>query len=135
LGNRHIDPSVKADYLDWLLVPPGQRDPLTKKEFCELHGVSHNTLLYWEKSEEFQVKLLQFKRNMAAAHYPDLIGNLIELAHNAPPAVRVQATRLLLDHIDVGKAVAEETEDIPKDAREKITAALREAGYKVVGSE
>lgn len=131
MGNRHIDPSIKEAYLEWLLVPPGQRTPSSKKDFSEMHDISHNTLLYWEKSEQFQQRLMEVKRAMSSAWYADILGGLFELSQNGPPAQRVAASKLLLDHL--APSAVEQSEDevkLSEETTERITAILKEAGFK-----
>ena len=42
------------NYLEWLLTPEDSREPATKKDYAEKHGVHYNTLLSWEKKKSFQ---------------------------------------------------------------------------------
>jgi len=44
----------QESYLAWLLTPEDSRNPSSKKEYAELHGMHYNTLLSWEKKKPFQ---------------------------------------------------------------------------------
>lgn len=43
----------QEEYLEWLLTPKEGRNPKTKKDWAEQHGVHFNTLGQWEKKKEF----------------------------------------------------------------------------------
>ena len=131
MARKFVDPLVKEEYLEWLLVPPGQRIPPTKTAFAAEHDIAHNTLLYWERSDEFQNKLIGFKRKMASAWYADILGGLYELSQNGPPAQRVAASKLLLDHLNVHPN-EDEVEEMSDEAKAAIRLVLVEQGYTVV---
>lgn len=131
-GRRNIDDSIKQAYLEWLLTPPGFRDPETKKAMAERLGVTHVTLNNWEKNEEFQNELLKLKKAMAPSWYAEILAGLKELALHGPAAQRVSASKLLLDHLYVD-APEKEDDSLDEDTRLAIRAALKEGGYQVSG--
>ena len=131
---RAINPEIKRQYLEWIMVPPGLREPKTKKELAELLGVSDRSFYNWEASEEFQAELRSIKLKMGARWYADLLGGLYDLAVNGPAPQRVAATKLLLDHLDVSPN--EETkEDLAEDVKLAIKKALEEDGWQVVAHD
>jgi hypothetical protein len=45
---------TQEQYLEWLLQPVDSRNPKTKKEWAEQHGIHYNTVGQWEKNKNFQ---------------------------------------------------------------------------------
>jgi DNA-binding XRE family transcriptional regulator len=130
-GNRHIDPSVREEYLQWLLTPPTEREPAQKREMAEHLGVSEPTLFRWEKSEEFQEALRNVKQQWGAAFQVDILSRLIDIIHSGTDTAAIQAAKVLLPHIDAGpKETAED--ELSEAHLAAIRKALEEEGYEVI---
>lgn len=128
---KHIPTEVREAYLDWLMTPPGQRDPDTKKGFAEAHDISENTLQYWEKSDEFQQRILSLKTEWGAKYYPDILGRLIKIVQDGSDNAAVQASKVLLGHLKI-QTEDEKTPEMESAKIEAIRKALEDQGYKLV---
>lgn len=129
MAYKKIDPEIREKYLEWMMTPPLEREPDTKKGFAELWDVSENTLQYWEKSEEFQQRLLTLKKEWGAKYYPDILGRLINIIQEGSDNAAVQASKVLLGHLQIKT----EDEKIAEQDNEKIALMrqwLEEQGYK-----
>lgn len=130
-GNRYIAPETKVAYLEWLMTPPGEREPTAKTAMAEELGVSFKTLYNWESEPEFQEKLRGLKLQWGSRWYPDILAKLMDTVLNGPPAQSVSAAKVLLAHIDIKDESKKETE-YSSDALEKISKALQDAGYDIL---
>jgi len=133
MGNRWIDPKVKTTYLEWLMTPPGEREPATKGAISELLGVSARTLYNWESEPAFQEKLRTIKLEWGSRWYPDIMAKLMDTVMNGPPAQSNGAAKILLSHIDIADAKGDDLE-FSTEALEAISAALKKEGYNVIES-
>jgi hypothetical protein len=130
-GKRYIDPAIKAKYLEWLMTPPGDREPRAKTAMAEELGVSFKTLYNWESEPLFQEKLRTLKLEWGNRWYPDILAKLYDTVLNGPPAQSVAAAKVLLAHINIMDETKDTTE-YSSEALEKISAALKDAGYDVI---
>jgi len=134
-GNRYIDPSVKTEYLEWLMTPPGDRQPPTKEAEAEHLGVSYRTLYNWEKEPHFQEKLRSLKLEWGSRWYPDILARLMDVVLNGPPAQSVGAAKVLLSHIEIKDEKAGDLPEMEKELLAKMTAILKELDYEVIGEQ
>lgn len=132
---KGINPEIKEQYLDWLKVPPGLREPRTKKDIAEQLGVTHRTLLNWEQSDEFKAELLKFRKGLAANMYADLIGAAYEIAMEGPVQQRVSAIKLLLDHMEFQDEDKEKKNVLPEETAAAIEEILKAKGFQVIGRD
>lgn len=132
-GNRYIDPKLKVAYLEWLMTPPGNREPTTKLAMAEELGISFKTLYNWESEPEFQEKLRGLKLQWGSRWYPDILAKLMDIVLNGPPAQSVAAAKVLLAHIDIKDESKKEIE-YSSEALEALTKALEKEGYDVISS-
>lgn len=127
MAHRLLDPSIRGTYLDWLLRPPGMREPSTKTAFAAAHDVSLRTLHNWERDTEFQDALAQLRREWGTAFHGDILERLMRVVSEGKDSDAIAAARVLLGHLDLGvkdeKAVA-----VDKRA---IAVALSELGFDV----
>jgi hypothetical protein len=130
-GNRYIDPKKKQEYLDWLMMPPGQREPATKIAMAEHLGVSDRTLYYWESEPEFQEKMRSLKLEWGNRWYPDILNRLMDVVQNGPPAQSVAAAKVLLQHIDV-KDASKDSPEMEREVIKRMAAVVKELGYDVL---
>jgi DNA-binding XRE family transcriptional regulator len=129
-GNRTIPDEVKQAYLEWLLTPPGEREPATKAEMAEHLNVAVSTLWRWEKEPEFQEELRHLKTKWGVAFHADILGRLIKIIAEGTDTAAIQAAKVLLPHIDTGPRVSKE-DDINYEELLAIKQALTAQGYAV----
>ncbi len=129
-GFRNVDPSVKEDYLDWLMSPPAERVPPTKNEVAVLLGVGTSTLYSWEKSAEFQEQLRQLKSKWGVRFHGEILGRLMDIVATGTDTSAIQAAKVLLPHIDTGPREVKE-DDLTEAHLVAIRAALKSEGYEV----
>ena len=130
-GNRVIDGSVKAEYLEWLLTPPAERDPSTKTEMSERLGVAISTLWRWEQEPDFQEEMRQLKTKWGVRFHGDILARLMDIVTNGTDTSAIQASKVLLPHIDTGPRAVSEG-DITNEQVELIRKKLDEADYTLV---
>jgi hypothetical protein len=131
MANRWIDPALKLEYLEWIMTPPGQREPTTKEAMADHLGVTARTLYNWESESAFQEKLRGLKLEWGSRWYPDILNKLFDQVMNGPPAQSNGAAKILLAHIDVGDAKKDQIE-FTNDMIEAISAALKAEGLDVI---
>lgn len=132
---RNIDPDIKKEYLNWLLTPPGQREPSTKKEFAEQYEIERKTLYNWEDEPEFQEEMRSIKVKWGNRWHADLLAELYRIALGSDSDNhRINAIRTLLSHLDVPEndKVSDEVHD---EAARKIMEFLNEKGFKTIESK
>lgn len=133
-GRRWVDPKKKAEYLEWLMLPPGEREPATKQDMATHLGVSYRTLYNWEAEPEFQEKLRSLKIEWGNRWYPDILNRLMEIVLDGPPAQSVQASKVLLGHIDI-KTDKDSDIEFEEELMKRMREVARELGYEVMDSE
>ena len=131
MANRYIDPSIKLEYLEWIMTPPGQREPPTKEAMADHLGVSGRTLYNWESESAFQEKLRGLKLEWGSRWYPDILNKLMDTVMNGPPAQSNGAAKILLAHIDIGDEKKDQIE-FTNEMIESISAALKKQGLDVI---
>ena len=131
-GKRWIDPALKVEYLEWLMQPPGEREPSSKTDMAEQLGVSLRTLYNWEAEPEFQEKLRSLKIEWGNRWYPDILNRLMEIGLHGPPAQSVQALKVLLGHIDVKEIKADNDVIINEELAKRLKKLAEELGYEVL---
>lgn len=127
-GNRHIDNQVKKDYLEWLMTPPTEREPATKTEVAEQLGVAISTLWRWEQEPEFQEELRQLRAKWGIRFHADILGRLMKIVAEGTDTSAIQASKVLLPHIDAGPKPDTEDDLLPEELR-AIKEALESQGY------
>ncbi len=133
-GKRWIDPKHKVAYLDWLMCPPGEREPATKQGMADHIEVSMRTLYNWEATPEFQEKMRSVKLAWGNKWYPDIMARLMDIVENGPPAQSVQASKVLLAHIDI-KDEDNTPPEMEAELLKRMSAVLAELGYETLNSE
>lgn len=131
-GKRWIDPQIKEQFLDWLMTPPGEREPATKTEFAEQFGVSPKTLYNWEREPKFQEKLFQLRVEWGNRWYPDILAKLMDIVLNGPPAQSVAASKVLLSHIDVSETKEAVRIQVSEELQKRMKELAEELGYEVI---
>lgn len=131
-GKRYIDPSLKKEYLEWLMLPPGEREPDNKQAMAEHLGVSYRTLYNWESEPEFQERLRNLKIEWGNRWYPDILQQLMNIVLTGPPAQKVQAAKVLLSHIDIKSDDEGASPEMEREVIKRMTAVLRELNYDVL---
>lgn len=133
-GNRNIPDTVKKDYLEWLMTPPAERDPSTKTEVAELLGVAISTLWRWEQEPDFQEELRLLRAKWGIRFHADILARLMKIVAEGTDTAAIQASKVLLPHIDTGpKPVSEE--DISDEELRAIAKALNSQGYATTKDE
>lgn len=133
-GFRNIDDSVKAEYLDWLMSPPAEREPSTKAEMAESLGVAVSTLWRWENEPEFQEELRSLKVKWGTKFHGEILGRLMNIVVNGTDTAAIQASKVLLPHLDPGTRAAEQEELIDEQI-EAIREKLKALDYEVISRE
>ena len=131
-GRRWVDPSLKLEYLEWLLTVPGEREPSTKTDMATHLGVSMRTLYNWEGEPEFQEKMRSVKLEWGSRWYPEILEQLMKVVAEGPPAQKVQAAKVLLQHIDIRDDDKADTPEFEREVIKRMTAVLKEMGYDTV---
>jgi hypothetical protein len=135
MSKRNIDPAIKDEYLNWLLTPPGQREPATKKDFAEMHGIANKTLYNWEDDDEFKEQMRNIKVKWGAKWHADLLAELYRIAlQSGSDNHRISAIRTLLDHLEVEDKTKDNGE-IDDEAAKRIAKFLQAEGFKTIGSD
>lgn len=135
MSNRNLD-HIKPLYVDWLMTPPGQRDPETKTEFAELHGIARNTLWRWEGEPEIQKELLKLKVKWGVRLHPEILENLMDIVRNSQAdGSRVRAAEVLLKHLDVGEQEKTDSEMDSHEMIQSISKWLKENEFNVIADE
>ena len=127
---KKYDDKVRAEYLNWLMTPPGQREPPTKKLMAEHLDVAPRTLYNWEGSDEFIRELRTLKGKWGVRWYGDILGRLMAVVQDGQDGNAIRAAQVLLQHLEVAPEKADET--VTSEAVKAIEEALKEKGYKVV---
>lgn len=131
MGRRNIDPEVKESYLNWLLTPPGEREPASKQEFANVHGVSYRVLYYWEDEEDFQAALRTIKGRWGVRWHGEILGKLMEIVQTRNDSVAVTAANTLLKHLDLSDSGGK-SDELTSDQQKVVAELLEAAGYKRV---
>lgn len=113
----------QAAYVEWLLTPPGDREPKTKTAFAEQWGVTTQTL-HNDEGEPFTQRQLaeRARAGFKAMKLPEVIRTLSDIAtgkafvHNSKTgeqypvtnAASVSAAKVLLDWAEKTSAIREE---------------------------
>jgi hypothetical protein len=129
-GFRNIERSVKEEYLDWLMTPPVERDPSTKTEMAEQLGVAISTMWRWEQEPEFQEELRLLKTKWGVRFHGEILGRLMDIVQNGTDTSAIQASKVLLPHLDTGPRAVAESDILPEELK-AIRDALMENGYVV----
>ncbi len=131
MANRYIDPARKLEYLEWIMTPPGQREPATKEAMAEHLGVTARTLYNWESENAFQEKLRGLKLEWGSRWYPDILNKLMDTVMTGPPAQSNGAAKILLAHIDIGDEKKGKLE-FTNEMIDAISEALKSQGMDVL---
>lgn len=134
MGKRNIPDHIKEEYMNWLLTPPGEREPSSKKAFAEHHGIAYRTLYNWEEEEEFQAALRTIKGKWGARWHGDILGRLFDIVNNGSDSASISASKVLLNHLRIPTDDREEHE-LSSDQEGVIRELLEGAGYKVINSK
>ena len=129
---RNIDPAIKEEYMNWLLTPPGEREPSTKKEFAEEHNVSYRTLYYWEDEDDFQSALRELKAKWGTRWHGDILGRLMDIVQNGSDNAAVSASKVLLAHLRIPDDENDQLDNVGEDVKRAIRKALEEEGFSVI---
>ncbi len=127
---KKYDDSVRKEYLNWLMTPPGQREPATKKELAVVLKVSERTLYNWEGSDEFQREMRTLKGKWGVRWYGDILGRLMAVVQDGQDGNAIRAAQVLLQHLEIAPEKADEV--VTSEAVAAIAEALKDKGYKVV---
>ncbi len=130
MSGKKYDDTVRAEYLNWLMTPPAQREPATKKLMAEQLDVAPRTLYNWEGSDEFQRELRTLKGKWGVRWYGDILGRLMDIVQNGQDGNAIRASQALLQHLEIAPEKADET--VTSEAVKAIEEALKAKGYKVV---
>ena len=120
------DDRVRAEYLNWLMTPPGQREPPTKKEMAQHLDVAPRTLYNWEGSDEFQRELRTLKGKWGVRWYGDILGRLMAVVQDGQDGNAIRAAQVLLQHLEIAPEKADEV--VTSDAVAAIAEALKDKG-------
>ncbi len=129
-GRRNIDPSVKEEYLNWLMSPPSEREPKLKLEMAEKLGVAPSTLYAWESTTEFQDELRTLKIKWGVKFHGEILGRLMQIVTTGTDTAATAAAKVLLPHIDTGPREVKE-DDLTEAHLIAIKKALADEGYEV----
>ncbi len=129
-GFRNIDEETKNAYLEWLMAPPVERDPATKEQVAEKLGVARSTLYLWENTPQFQEQLRMLKTRWGIKFHGEILGRLMDIISNGSDTAAIQASKVLLPHIDTGPREIKE-DDLTEAHLVAIKKALEAEGYEV----
>lgn len=131
-------PPIQRAYLDWLLLPPMNREPRTKEQFAAMCGYYDTKPLY--KIEQSKRFLEVWKREhndtfMSLASMGPIWDSLYDEAVNGRGSAKVKAAELLLRAAELMKppevkVVRDETVDAMTDA--ELMALLDGADFEDV---
>lgn len=119
----------KELYLEWLLTPPAERSPRTKREFAEYIGVAHKTLYNWERSDWFINQIRKVKGTLSVRWYGDIVNRMKDVVDSGNDRDAINAAKLLLQHLEVPDVKTDDGVD-----EEKLAKALEEMGFTIVKS-
>lgn len=132
MGNAKT--TERKEYLDWLLTPPGEREPSTKAAWAAEHGVVVSTMWKWEESPEFQEELRKLKGKWGVRFQGEILGRLMKIVSEGSDTAAIQAAKVLLPHLDTGVKEASE-EEVTSEQLAAIRKALTEQGYTVINGK
>jgi hypothetical protein len=89
------------------------------------------TLYNWEGEPDFQEKMRSVKLQWGSRWYPEILEELMKVIKDGPPAQKVQAARVLLQHIDI-KENETATPEMEQELLKRMTAVLKELGFDTV---
>lgn len=89
-------PELQSKFLDWLLSDP--KDPATKNEWCQLHGVHEDTPKRWKRDRRFQEEWERRAREKNIS--VDRVQSVVDALHAAAVNGDVKAANLYLQYID-----------------------------------
>lgn len=121
----------KQAYLEWLLTPPGEREPATKAAMAEQLGVVVSTMWKWEETPEFQEELRKLKGKWGVRFQGEILGRLMRIVAEGSDTAAIQAAKVLLPHLDTGARELKE-EEVTSEQVQAIRKALEDSGYTVV---
>ena len=130
MSGKAYDDKVRDEYLNWLMTPPGQREPATKKLMAEHLDVAPRTLYNWEGSDEFQREMRTLKGKWGVRWYGDILGRLMNVVQDGQDGNAIRAAQVLLQHLEIAPEKADEV--VTSEAVKAIADALKDKGYKVV---
>ena len=130
MGKRIIPDQTKAEYLEWLLTPPQEREVKTKTEMAERLDVHLSTLYSWENSDEFQGQMRQIKTKWGTRFIPDILGRLMDIVKDGSNNEAINASKVLLPHLDASGEKGESKTPDP-DRIKALKEALRSEGLNV----
>jgi hypothetical protein len=112
-------------FVEWLLLPEGDREPATKTAFAEEWGVSVRTLQNDLKEPYLQREISARARAVARVDkLPEVLRSLYEIVEGnslgITAAARVSAARTILDWIDRTTEVREKTMDFRELSDEEL---------------
>jgi len=129
-GFRTITEETKNAYLEWLMAPPVERDPPTKELMAVKLGVARSTLYLWENTPQFQEQLRMLKTKWGIKFHGEILGRLMDIISNGTDTAAIQASKVLLPHIDTGPREVKE-DDLTEAHLVAIKKALKDEGYEV----
>lgn len=127
---RRIPKEIKDQYMEWLLTPPGEREPSTKKAFAETFDVAEKTLRNWEAEPAFQEQLRSLRAKWGVRWHGEILGELMKIVQEGAPSLKIQAAKVLLQHLDLQpeKTAIDKSEETIIAIKEK----MKEEGWKVL---
>lgn len=125
---------ARSAYLDWLLTPPSERAPKTKKAFAEQYNVHRNTLRRWENSKDFISAMRNIKLQWGVQFHPHILDRLMRIVGEGSDRDAIQASRVLLNHLDVTPS-EREVQEVDDDTLAELRSTLKDGGFIVVSDE
>ena len=118
-------------YLEWMMTPPGEREPEFKKDMSELLDVNRSTLYTWENEPDFQERLRELKSKWGLRWHGDILGRLMKIVIEGADSTAIQASKVLLSHLDLAPAEKESQELSPVKV-EALSKWLKEHEFAVI---
>lgn len=116
------------EYLQWMLTPPAQRVPKTKRAWAEENDVAFKTLYNWEKADWFLKEVKAARGPLFSAWYGDIMGRMKEVVDTGADKDAVMAARLLMSLLEL----PEEKSKVIADGGDEFVKALEAMGLEIV---
>ena len=122
---------IRAQYLEWIMTPPAEREPQYKKDIAKKLGVNRSTLYKWENETDFQEQLRELKTKWGLRWHGEILGRLMKIVTEGADSQSIQAAKILLQHWDLSPIDVESKDMSPKKVME-LAEWLNEKGYSTI---
>ena len=122
---------IRAQYLEWIMTPPAEREPKYKKDIAKKLGVNRSTLYKWENETDFQEQLRELKTKWGLRWHGEILGRLMKIVTEGADSHSISAAKILLQHLDLSP-IDTESKDMSPEKVMKLAEWLNKEGYSTI---